>query len=452
MNATIPVLMASIEINYNIMGPPGSTDPDKTLSPDKSLDREIDFQPERPVQNRMDPFIRSEGSPPNNPSFLDLLGGSDPPMSYGSTTATVKGHAAFGVGGKRQRTAGADERIRFDPSIDLMGTGNNFENRGFSATDPARSSLSSALMNDDSFEMDENLVGFIDINDPMGSLPLTDTFEDNNDSYAYPHHLNHCEDKIDEGSMSATTPNKYEKEYIYSLYAHSSYAPQRQEKNMDTKPAAIDSNIFKRQHHQHYFPHQQSTYPTQASKDALYFGGPLDRFSQNQDLTGVKMNNRKAPPTASSATEIRMKSLKTPPSASTQRSEQSHHGQSVRKSNPKAPPVRSLSGRTSLRSYRATSLATKMDDNTKNRPSEVIKLTRSKTCVGSNAKTINKEMNLSLSMQPTQTQMTEARGPRKVEALRTWYKRLGELICFKDSHGHGKIFSTFSLSGIHDIS
>jgi hypothetical protein len=442
----IIILMASIEINFSIMSHHGSTDREARVSPqeldeDGENEHDVNCQPRNLVQNRMYPSIQSESSVPNNP-FIGAFGESDASMSYPFTATAVTRHTPFGMSDHATRNIENAETIRHDPSSELLGSGLNFENRGFLAVEPTCPSSSSALINDStSFEIenyeklaeDLRLNPLTDVNEPAGDFSLTHSFEENKDSLIDPQRIHHHrENDVSDGTVSAMIPNFYEKHYIFSLYAHGYCAPQRYDEDVDRKPAAIDSMLFQQQqqHQQYYCPNQQSICPTQASNNALSFDQTTDRSLQDQATAEKKIDERKTPPVASDA----------------RGSDRSPHDKGKRKSNLKAPPVACLLARGNRRSSRITTQTIKNKVSPKKALSKVVKSKRSKTRSGSKIKAAAPQNRTSTLIRPTKKQINEARTRRKTEALLTWFKRLQELVEFKDDNGHGKNFHIYSCS------
>lgn len=426
--------MASIGINFSIMSHHGSTDRDREakvspqeLEEDGENEHDIDCQQHNLVENKMYHSIRSESSVPNH-LFNGDFGESDASMSYPFTATGVTRHTPFGVS-------------EHDPSSELLESGLNFENRGFLAVEPACLPPSSALSNDNtSFELenyeklteDLGLNPLIEVNEPTGDFSLTHSFEENKDSLTDPQRIHHSrENDVSDGTVSAMIPNFYEKHYIFSLYAHGYCTPQRYDEDMDRKPAAVDSRLFQQQNQQYYYPNQQSMYPTQASNNAISFDRTIDRSLRDQATVEKKVDERKSPPVASVA----------------HGSDRSTHDNGKTNSNLKAPPVASLPARGTRRSSRITTQTIKNKVSPKKAHSKVVKSPRSKTRNGSRIKAAAPPKRTStLIIRPTKKQLNEARTRRKTEALLTWFKRLQELVEFKDDNGHGKNFDVYSCS------
>jgi len=275
----------------------------------------------------------------------------------------------------------------------------NFENRRLSMTPSDRPLLQPAFSNDTIFDIDnyENLTEdlgrnpLIDMNET-----LTDTIKDNNVSVAYPR------GNPSELIATSSIPNNYEQRYIFSLYSRGNYAP-----HMERKPAAIDSALFQQQHQQ--LCQHRSVNLTQ----------PV--FDQNAHRS---LQDRNAPPVASAAGESKRKS---------QKELKVTQGSSI------------LTG-SRRRSNRIITKKVKEVVPTKAFP-KVVKHTRVKTRAG-----FKKKMHIVTQLpKPTEKQLREAKTPRKIEALQTWYKRLGELIEFKDANGHGKCYHSDSRLSLHEV-
>jgi len=432
------------------MSPPGSTDPEEKSSPDKpdeERESHLDpsFQPENSDQNRMDNYIRSESTIPNHP-FTRTFAGRDPSIPDDSITSTGMGHTPLGIVRNTARNVRNDELTRHDPSSELQRTGVNFETRGFSAGNPVRSLSSSALLDDGSFEIEENynslaatfeLHPLIGDNEPTTDLPRTYSFEGTNDPLTYPQHAHHHDNDVGEGTVSAIIPNQYERNFLFNLYAHGFCAPQRHDENMDRKPAAMDPVLFQQQqqlHHFPHFPHQAYNYPTQAANNPSSFNPTLDRSPQHQGTIDTQMNNRKPPPVASLSRQ-------------SDRASQGKGTAETKASNLEAPPIASLPGQGNRRSNRRAPQTKKSKKkpkaNARKASPKGAKFTRSKTRIGPKIKIATGKKSSSVSsrehpIQPTSTQLAEARTPRKLEALQTWFQRLQDLIEYKDAHGHSK--------------
>jgi hypothetical protein len=382
------ILMTSIEFNFNIMSLLGNTDQEASVSSqgeEEGNEQHLHSQQSTLVQND---------------SITDSVVGSD---TASTTTAFVR--RTIGVSDDATRTAESARRIRDSSSGTSLGSRYDLENRGFSSTEAAHPSSSSALLNDGSFEIEnyENLTEdlglnpLIDVNEPTPQVPPPKNLEDNNQgtvSAIIPATIL--------ATIPATIPNCYEKEYILSFYAHGVCAPQTHDEDMDKKPAAVDSTIF-----------QQQQQRSSSIQNALSF---------DQTITGEKGGEgRKITPVAS---VVR---------GSDRSSEQEG------KSDLKPPPVPSLTrgNRRSSRIHTQKKAVPK-----RARPS-VGKFSRARPTIGteSNMKTSASKKRKSTKVAgPSKKQLKEARTPRKIEALQTWFKRLQELVDFKDANGHGKKF------------
>ena len=426
--------MASIGINFSIMSHHGSTDRGREaevspqeLEEDGKNGHDVHCQQRNQVHNRMYHSVRSESSVPNHP-FNGVFGESDASMSYPFNATAVTRHSTFGMS-------------EHDPSSELLGSGLNFENRGYSAVEAACPPPSSALSNDNtSFELenyeqlteDLGLNPLIDMNEPTGDFLLTHSFDENKDSLIDPQRIHHSrENDVSDGTVSAIIPNFYEKHYIFSLYAHGYCTPQRYDEDMDRKPAAVDSRLFQQQNQQHFYPNQQSMYPTQASNNAISFDRTIDRSLRDQATIEKKVDERKSPPVASVA----------------RGSDRSTHNKGKVNSNLKAPPVASFPARGNRRSSRITTQTIKSKVSPKKAHSKLVNSARPKTRADSKIKAAGPPKRTStLIIRPTKKQLTEARTRRKTEALLTWFKRLQELVEFKDDNGHGKNFDIYSCT------
>ena len=371
------------------MSHPGGTDREAKVS-----QREVKEERERDdndiVQNMSLDVVRSETSIPNNP-FAGAFSGSEASIPRPQST----------IGGTD------NDNVNWNMGYNQMF---NFENRRLSMTPSDRPLLHPAFSNDAIFDIDnyENLTEdlgrnpLIDMNET-----LTDTIKDNNVSVAYPQR------NSSELIATSSIPNNYEQQYIFSLYSRGNCAPQRRDENMERKPAAFDSALFQQQHQQ--LRQHQSVNLTQ----------PV--FDQN---THRPLQNRKASPVASATGE------------STRLSPEKRKSQKELN----VTQVSSILTGSRRRSNRIITKKVKEVVPTKAFP-KVVKHPRVKTRAG-----FKKKMHIVTQLpKPTEKQLREAKTPRKIEALQTWYKRLGELIEFKDANGHGKCYHSDSRLFLHEI-
>ena len=168
------------------------------------------FQPHRLVRQRSNNSLRPQSSNRNVSAFS------------GKEDSNPSANIIFGVNNDTNADNGNDEIIRHNPSIELLASGLNFENRGSSMTAPARLSSSSTLLNENSFEIENydhlseelRLNPLIDIGEPNADFPFTHSFEDHNDSSIYPQNAYRRGVDVSEATVSAIFPNCYKK-YIY---------------------------------------------------------------------------------------------------------------------------------------------------------------------------------------------------------------------------------------------
>ena len=396
------------------MSLPGSTNPEDKSSPDKADEEAHNlldsvFESDSLDHNRLDNFNRSESTTQHHPFYA--FAGSDPQFPYGYTDSSDVGNPTFGITSSATRYVGDGELIRHGTiPRDNLGEIQNIR--------------SGSLMNDNGLQIDESydnltedlgLNPLIDVDEPTTSFHLAQGFEETNDQLIYSRHTPQQENDGD-GTVSAMIPNYYERQYLFSLYAHGFCAPQCHEEIMDTKPPAIDSSLFRQlQQQQQQFPHQVSNYPTQAVQNVPTF-------------------DRKIPPVASFPSQ-------------SDRSSQENAAKGNELKDPDDAPLPRRGSRYSTRSTNQTKKSKTTKTTAIKAHSKTIKFKRPSTRAESRTTTANDKYVRSSSsqgdqIQPTSKQIQEACTPRKLEALQTWFKRLQELIDFKDANGHSKLTFT----------
>ena len=408
--------MASIEINFNIMSHHGNKDREHEVLPQEREDegkREqgLNYEPRNlfPIQNS----IRSEISVSIDPKS----GAFDPPR-----------HVMFGGNTSSTRNVDYSQRIHNDHSGELPGSEIGFENQRSSTLDHHQPPQPLMTFNDgDSFAIGsiENITDelrtnpLINLNEPINNFQAIQDFEGNNFSDTF------AQNSVDESTVSAVVPNRFEKQYILSMYAHGSYTPQTNDEDMDQKPAAVDRTLLHNQQQQYCHPSQQFMYPTQASNLAFAFHPNTNRSMRDQVEEEKELDERKPPPEAS----VTRESDRSP--------------QETRKArlNHKPPPAVSLLAQGNRRSSRITALATRNESKKEKGHSSMTKIIKSKTRAGSKTKVKVKRKSSSKKIfTPTPKQLGEARTKRKMKALLTWFDRFRELVKFIDDNKHGKVF------------
>ncbi len=306
----------------------------------------------------------------------------------------------------------------------------DFENRKFSAIENRPPLLASTLFNEgERFDMEsltEDLGRFplIDVNEPTPNFPPAQGFTNNSDTIAFAQNMSsgNMSDENTEGGME---PNHYEKEHIYSMFAHGSCAPQTgDDVDTDRKPAAVESMLPQNLPNHYYDSNQQFIYPTQDSNGAAALNSNLNNQSLEDQMEEEKeLDQRKPPPITSVAQPLG----------------QSSSGIRNTRSNLKHPAEAFLPAQQQRRSSRITARATRKKDSPNNRPPTGAKSRRPKSRARSKTKTNAKhKLTSKMTFEPTPTQLVEANTQRKADALQTWFKRFEELVNFVDEFGHGK--------------
>ena len=384
--------MASIEINFKIMSHHGNTNRETEASPQEveqhSREQDINYIPRNLFP--MHQSIRSEISMSTDPQ-----GG------------------AFDVSGFA-RLGGNDDATG---NLAYAQKPEDFENRKFSAIENRQPLPASTIFNEgERFDMEsltEDLGRFplIDVNEPTPNFPPIQGFTNNSDSIAFAQNMS-SGNTSEENTEGGVVPNRYERQHIYSMFAHGSCAPQTgddDDDDTDQKAAAIDPMLLQNSKDQHYDPSQQFMYPNQAANGAAALNHNLNQSLQDRTEEEKELDEGKPSPVTSDAPRNTSSNLKPPPEAF-------------------------LPAQRQRRSRRLTSRATRKMDSPNN-PSSKGARAKSKT-----KSIVKHKLGSMMSFKPTPTQLVEANTQRKVDALQTWFKRFEELVNFVDENGHGKYF------------
>ncbi len=382
------------------MGHPGRTD--------RQAEASLQGQEEEDGGEREDDLYQPRSLFPSQTQQSSQSGISVSTDSYTGTFG-VTGHTTFGGNESVTRNLDYTQRLQNDPaSNEYIGPGLAFDNREFSGVN------SSFEM--DNFDEDLRLNPLIDMNEPTPNFPVPQNLEGNNDSQALPQQRMPTENKTEDDRVSSNVPNRFEKEYIFSLYAHGSCAPQTKD-GEDRKPGAIDIPPRHSLHQQHYHPHQPRMHLFPSLNRELPLHPNINQPLPNQDAAGGDFAQLKVPPVAS----VPRGSTPAPP------------GRQTTKGDLKSPPGASLPTR---RSKRITAHAIQNETTTPNkRKSKAVKVRVKRSKTRTRSKSIEKMMN-------------EVRTKRQVEALHTWFERLKELEEFKEANGHGKLSNLWLHSSV----
>ena len=312
----------------------------------------------------------------------------------------------------------------------------DFENQKFSAIENRPPLLAPSLFNEgerlDIEDLTDDLGRYplIDVNEPTPNFPPLQAFTNTSDITALPQNMS-SGNTSDENTEAELVPNRYEKQHIFSMFAHGSCAPQTGD-NVDTdrKPAAVDSILEEDLTDQYYDSGQQLLYPIQDLNGAAALNSNLNQSLQDR-VEEEELDQRKPPPITSPAHPH----------------DQSFPGTRSTRSNLKPPPEVSHPAQQQRRSSRRiTARGTIKRARPNNRPSTGTKSKRQKSRAKSKAKTNAKpKLAPKMSFLPSATQLVEANTQRKADALQTWFKRFEELVNFVDDYGHGKCKSLYTL-------
>lgn len=410
--STLPIFYCS---QYQHMSPPpGSTDPiKKSSSADHSEDEDR--------ETLLDPV-----SHPDNLSH-DRMGSSVLPESAGhpnnnattTNTAFVAGTLAYN-----------------DPELHNAHRENDpLYHTGSLMPDPMIDFLHDNESNHNPFSLD--------LEERMNNTPFA------NNQYTH-------------GEGAVSEENYYERPLLYSLYSHGSCASQSHDESLDRKPAARDSTHFRNDSSFSQVPNKR-TYPIQAANNR-------NRCSTSDSMSVSSTSTSPSASFDSASNKLiqgrqgkAVKKLKPPPVASLpqQRSGRSSRGKEIaetRTSNLKTPPVASLpqqGRRHSQRQVNQTKKSKKPKAKAK-APPKGTKHTQAKTRISRKTRVDSRNdtsadqymtpQGLDISTMPPahQQMMNQARTSRKQEALLTWFRRLKDLLHFRDENGHSK-FKHFSL-------
>jgi hypothetical protein len=264
------------------------------------------------------------------------------------------------------------------------------------------------------------------------------------------------------GEGAVSEENYYERPLLYSLYSHGSCASQSHDESLDRKPAARDSTHFRNDSSFSQVPNKR-TYPIQAANNR-------NRCSTSDSMSVSSTSTSPSASFDSASNKLiqgrqgkAVKKLKPPPVSSLpqQRSGRSSLGKEIaetRTSNLKTPPVASLpqqGRRHSQRQVNQTKKSKKPKAKAK-APPKGTKHTQAKTRISRKTRVDSRNdtsadqymtpQGLDISTMPPahQQMMNQARTSRKQEALLTWFRRLKDLLHFRDENGHSK-FKHFSL-------
>jgi hypothetical protein len=282
----------------------------------------------------------------------------------------------------------------------------------------------------------------------------------NNTLFANNQYTSHHDNGKGEGAVSEV--NYYERPFLYSLYSHGCCASQSHDESLDRKPAARDSTHFRNDSSFSQVPNKR-TYPIQAANNR-------NRCSTSDSMSVSSTSTSPSASFDSASNKLiqgrqgkAVKKLKPPPVSSLpqQRSGRSSLGKEIaetRTSNLKTPPVASLpqqGRRHSQRQVNQTKKSKKPKAKAK-APPKGTKHTQAKTRISRKTRVDSRNdtsadqymtpQGLDISTMPPahQQMMNQARTSRKQEALLTWFRRLKDLLHFRDENGHSK-FKHFSL-------
>ena len=309
-------------------------------------------------------------------------------------------------------------------------------------------------------------------NDPLyhsGSLlpdPMTDFLGQDNESNHNPFSLD-LEDNIfannqytphhdnGKGEGAVSEINYYERPFLYSLYSHGCCTSQIHNESLDRKPAARDSvhfrndSSFSRVPNKHTYPIQAANNRNRCTSDSMSTSSTSTSPSASFDSASNKLIQGRQGKTVAE--------LKPPPAASLpqQRSGRSSRGKDIaetRTSKLKAPPVASLPQQGRRHSQRQANQIQKSCEPKAEteEPPKGTNHTRAKTRISKKTRVDSRndtsadhyrppqDLDISTLSPARQQMMQQARTSRKQEALLTWFRRLHDLVNFRDENGHSK--------------
>jgi hypothetical protein len=306
-------------------------------------------------------------------------------------------------------------------------------------------------------------------NDPLyhsGSLlpdPMTDFLGQDNESNHNPFSLD-LEDNIfannqytphhdnGKGEGAVSEINYYERPFLYSLYSHGCCTSQIHNESLDRKPAARDSvhfrndSSFSRVPNKHTYPIQAANNRNRCTSDSMSTSSTSTSPSASFDSASNKLIQGRLG-----------KTVANPPAASLpqQRSGRSSRGKDIaetRTSKLKAPPVASLPQQGRRHSQRQANQIQKSCEPKAEtvEPPKGTNHTRAKTRISNKTRVDSRndtsadhyrppqDLDISTLSPARQQMMQQARTSRKQEALLTWFRRLHDLVNFRDENGHSK--------------